>query len=68
MEDKNQGEGNRDADRRYRRGVRDTVDQTTEEERARRARNLTPEEKEAARRAEEEGKARKRSGPSDREI
>jgi hypothetical protein len=68
MEKKNQGEGNREADRRYRNGVRKTVEQTTEEERARRARDLTPEEQEAARRAEEEGKSRKRSASSDREI
>jgi len=68
MEEKNQGEGNRDADRRYRRGVQETVNDTTEEERARRARDLTPEEQEAARRAEEEGKARKRPASSEREI
>jgi hypothetical protein len=68
MEKKNQGEGNREADRRYRRGVRETVEQTSEEERARRARDLTPEEQEAARRAEEEGKARKRPASSDREV
>ena len=68
MEKKNQGEGNREADRRYRRGVRETVEQTSEEERARRARDLTPEEQEAARRAEEEGKARKHPASSDREI
>jgi hypothetical protein len=68
MERKNQGEGNREADRRYRRGVRETVEETTEEERARRARDLTPEEQENARRAEEEGKARKRSGSSEREV
>ena len=38
MEEKNQGEGNREADRRYRRGVRETVEEPTEEERARRYR------------------------------
>ena len=68
MEQKNQGEGNREADRRYRRGVRETVSETTEEERARRARDMTPEEQEAARRAEKEGKAKKRPGSSEREI
>jgi hypothetical protein len=68
MENKNQGEGNREADRRYRRGVRQTVEETSEEERARRARDLTPEEQEAARRAEEEGKARKHPASSDREV
>ena len=50
MGEKNQGEGNREADRRYRQGVRETVRETTEEERARRARDLTPAEQEAARR------------------
>lgn len=68
MEEKNQGEGNRSADRRYRRGVHETVRDTTEEERANRARELTPEELEAARRAEEAGKAKKRPASSEREI
>jgi len=68
MDDKNQGEGNREADRRYRRGVRETVRETTEEERARDARDLTPEEQEEARHAEEQGKAKKRPASSEREI
>jgi hypothetical protein len=68
MDDKNQGEGNREADRRYRRGVRETVRETTEEERAERARDLTPEEQEAARSAEEQGKAKRRPGSAEREI
>jgi hypothetical protein len=68
MDDKNQGEGNREADRRYRRGVRETVRQTTEEERARDARDLTPEEQEEARHAEEQGKAKRRPASSEREI
>ncbi len=68
MGEKNQGEGNREADRRYRRGVRETVRETTEEERASRARDLTPEEQEAGRRAEEQGKAKKRPASSEREI
>ena len=68
MGEKNQGEGNRDADRRYRQGVRETVRETTEEERAQRARDLTPEEQEAARRAEAEAKAKKRPASSEREI
>ena len=68
MSEKNQGEGNRDADRRYRQGVRETVRETTEEERAQRARDLTPAEQEAARRAEEEAKAKKRPASSEREI
>ena len=68
MDDKNQGEGNREADRRYRRGVRETVNETTEKERADRARDLTPDEQEAARRAEEQAKAKKRPASSEREI
>ena len=68
MERKNQGEGNREADRRYRQGVRETVEETTEEERAQRARDLSPEEQEAARAAEEQGKAKKRPASSQREI
>lgn len=68
MEQKNQGEGNRDADRRYREGVRETVEQTTPEERARRARDMTPAELEAARAAEELAKAKKSPASSDREI
>jgi hypothetical protein len=59
MDDKNQGEGNREADRRYRRGVRKTVRATTEKERADQARDLTPEEQEAARQAEELAKAKR---------
>lgn len=68
MNEKNQGEGNREADRRYRQGVEETVRETTEAERAEKARNMTPQEKEEARRAEQEGKARKRSEPTEREI
>ena len=68
MEPKNQGEGNREADQRYRRGVRETVENTTAEERAERARDLSGEEQEAARAAEEAGKAKKRPGSSEREI
>jgi hypothetical protein len=68
MEQKNQGEGNREADRRYRQGVRETVEATTPEERARRAREITPEELEAARAAEEIGKAKKRPASSDHEV
>jgi hypothetical protein len=60
MGDKNQGEGNREADRRYREGVRKTVEHTTDEERAEDARDLTPEERDAAQRAEKEGKSRAR--------
>jgi hypothetical protein len=68
MEQKNQGEGNREADRRYRKGVRKTVEQTTDEERAAEARELTGKEREDALDAEQEGKAKKRTSSSDREI
>ena len=57
-EDNNQGEGNREADRRYRKGVRKTVTSTSEEEREKKARDLTEQDREAAERAEEEGKSR----------
>lgn len=56
MSDKNQGEGNRDADRRYREGVQKTLDSTTAEERAEKAREMTPEEQREAEEAEREGK------------
>jgi signal transduction histidine kinase len=68
MQQENQGEGNREADRRYREGVRETVEETTAEERARRARELTPAELEAARAAEDLAKAKKRPASSDREL
>jgi len=56
MSDKNQGEGNREADRRYREGVRKTLDRTTAEERAEKAREISPEERREAEEAEREGK------------
>ena len=42
-EDRMQGEGNKEADRRYREGVRETVKSTTEEERAEKARKADSE-------------------------
>jgi hypothetical protein len=60
MGNRNQGEGNREADRRYREGVKKTVDETTEEERADDARDMTPEQERDAQRAEEQGKSRAR--------
>jgi hypothetical protein len=54
------GEGNRDADRRYRKGVKETVENTSEEERSERARNVSREDLGKARRAEEKGKSRAR--------
>jgi hypothetical protein len=56
------GEGNREADRRYREHVRKTVDNTSEEERERLARKpLSKKERASARSAEEKGKSRARS-------
>lgn len=63
MSDKSdiKGEGNPDADKRYREDVQSTVSETTGEERAEQARNLSKEELADARAAEKEGKARSRS-------
>ncbi|MDX1561912.1 MAG: hypothetical protein R3305_03255 [Gammaproteobacteria bacterium] len=55
------GEGNPDADRRYRQGVRDTVSKTSDKERADKARDLSDDDKSAAKRAEEKGKSKARS-------
>jgi hypothetical protein len=60
MAGKNEGEGNRDADRRYREGVQKTVEQTSEEERAEEARDISPTELDDAERAEEEGRGHAR--------
>lgn len=68
MNDRNQGEGNREADRRYRKGVRKTVEETTEEQRANEARELSDDERAAAREAERIGKEKARPASSDREI
>ena len=57
---RNGGEGNREADRRYRKGVRETVKGTSEEERSEKARNVSREELKEARQAEEKGKSRAR--------
>jgi hypothetical protein len=66
MSDKKlQGEGNYDADRRYRRGVRKTLSETTEEERGKKARSLTGKEKKDARSAEAEGKRRSHAEKQD---
>lgn len=57
---KNHGEGNPEADRHYREGVEKTVKQTSEEERAEKARKLDDEDKSKAREAEKEGKSHAR--------
>jgi len=56
----NGGEGNREADRRYRKGVSKTTEDTSAEERSEKARDLSQEELEEARQAEEKGKSRAR--------
>jgi hypothetical protein len=56
----NGGEGNREADRRYRKGVDKTVKDTSASERSRKARDLSEEELRKARQAEEKGKSRAR--------
>lgn len=60
IEERKGGEGNREADRRYRKGVEETVKKTSEEERSERARNLSREDLDKARQAEEKGKSRAR--------
>lgn len=54
------GEGNPEADQRYREGVRQTVEETSEAERADKARNLKGDDKAKARQAEEAGKSHAR--------
>ncbi|HUD95983.1 MAG TPA: hypothetical protein VMO24_00465 [Woeseiaceae bacterium] len=56
----NGGEGNREADRRYREGVSETVKKTSDEERSKKARDVSRDELEKARKAEEKGKSRAR--------
>lgn len=54
------GEGDRESDREYREGVKRTVERTSEAERQRKARDLTPEELEKVRSAEEQAQSRGR--------
>jgi hypothetical protein len=56
----NGGEGNREADRRYREGVSKTVKKTSDEERSKKARDVSRDELEKGRKAEEKGKSRAR--------
>lgn len=55
------GEGNHEADRAYRKGVRETVEKTSTRERAQKARDMDEAEREQARRAEERARSRSRS-------
>ena len=59
-EERKGGEGNREADRRYRKGVKETVEKTSEEERSSKARDVGHKELDKARQAEEKGKSRAR--------
>jgi len=59
-DDLERGEGNKAADRRYREGVKQTIEDLPEKERAERARSLSGREKEEARRAEEKGRSHAR--------
>jgi hypothetical protein len=61
MSNQNYGEGNKAADRRYRKAVRETVDKTTAAERADRAKDLKGKAKKDARNAEEKAKSKARS-------
>ena len=54
----NGGEGNREADRRYREGVSKTVKNTSSDERAEKARDVSRDDLRKARKAEEKGKSR----------
>lgn len=54
------GEGNREADRRYREGVKKSVRKTSESEREERARDMDEDEVHSARGAEEKGRSRAR--------
>ena len=56
----NGGEGNREADRRYREGVKKTVKDTSASERARKARDVSEEELQQAESAEEKARSRGR--------
>jgi len=60
IEERKGGEGNREADRRYRKGVKETVEKTSEEERSKKARDVSREDLKKARQAEEKGKSRAR--------
>ncbi len=57
----NGGEGNREADRRYREGVSETVKKTSDEERSKKARDVSRDELEKGRKAEDKGKSRAKS-------
>lgn len=54
------GEGNREADQRYRQGARETVEKTSDSERAKKARDINPAELSKLKQAESIGKSRKR--------
>ena len=55
------GEGNPDADRRYRKGVRETIETTSAEQRRKQALDMSEEDKAAAEQAEAVGKSKAKS-------
>lgn len=54
------GEGNREADQRYREATRKFIEQGKVDEAAERAKNMSPREREESRRAEKEGLSRRK--------
>ena len=54
---KEKGEGNREADERYRKGVRETVENTDADERAEQARNISDKDLKEARAAEDDARS-----------
>ena len=56
--EKNQGEGNVEADRRYRQGVRETTESTTHDARAEQARKIPDDHEPEAEKAAEEAQSK----------
>lgn len=55
--DEERGEGNREADKRYRQGVRETVETTDADERAEQARDISDKDLNEARAAEDDARS-----------
>jgi hypothetical protein len=58
--DEETGEGNREADRRYRQGMRETIESTDADERAEQARDISDKDLNEARAAEDDVRSRAR--------
>ncbi len=58
--DEEKGEGNREADQRYRQGVRETVASTDADERAKQARDISDKKLNEARSAEDDARSHSR--------